>query len=90
MFTVVEIDSDSNGTYTLFLDYRQEIPEYWKPGDVPYSLYKSPIQVRVPEPNRVQIYTQHFRFDYYLDGDTLQEFDKMGLQKKLVRIEPYN
>lgn len=87
-FIVVEIDADSGGTYTNFIDYRKEDPAYWKPGDQRYSLSKSPMRVKCPRPGYVAIHTEHYRFDYNENGDTLIEIDKTGVQGELIRLKP--
>ncbi|GGG47594.1 hypothetical protein [Hymenobacter glacieicola] len=88
-FTLVKIKADSTGTYTTFTDREKEIGASF-PADR-YFFYESAIKVTY-EPTKyhqpkVSVHTNKFRFDYYLSGDTLIEYDKMGLQGTLVRMK---
>ncbi|MBT9393681.1 hypothetical protein KLP40_10950 [Hymenobacter sp. NST-14] len=89
-FTLVKIKADSTGAYTTFTDRERETGQ--PSPDDRYFLYESAIKVRYKPGNQYQpgvaIYTDNFRFDYYLSGDTLIEYDKMGEQGRLVRVQP--
>lgn len=89
-FTLVKIKADSTGSYTTFIDNEKESGQP-DPTD-PYFLYESNITVKYRPDGmlqpRVAIHTDNFRFDYYLSGDTLIEYDKMGRQGTLVRVQP--
>lgn len=88
-FTLVKIKGDSTGTYTKFTD-REKAIGATSPADR-YYFYESDIKVTY-EPEKyhqpkVAVHTTKFRFDYYLNGDTLLEYDKMGLQDTLLRLK---
>jgi hypothetical protein len=50
-------------------------------------LEKCGLLVFEPDDRIISLQTDKYRFDYAVRKDTLIEFDKMGIQKKLVRLK---
>lgn len=83
-FKVVEIESHSNVTYSELVDRKAHTNV---PNTERYWYYKSKATLSVTDGSRISIHTKDYVFDYKIVQDTLVEFDKMGIQAKLVRME---
>ena len=51
-------------------------------------LEKSGLFTFEPDDRIISLQTEKYRIDYAVKKDTLIEFDKMGIQKRLVRLKP--
>jgi hypothetical protein len=83
-FEIIEISDTNDVMFTSYVNNKKSIGELDK--DFFHYYYKSKGELGFFNSNTIWISTDKYRFDYFIRGDTLEEFDKMGLQKKLVRI----
>lgn len=81
--TFIEIKDTSNILYYQFINTHSESGTTANDG---YWYYKSKAKMGYWDTNTVWITTDKFRFDYKLHGDTLLEFDKMGIQGKFIKV----
>jgi len=51
-------------------------------------LEKSSLFTFEPDDRIISLQTEKYRIDYAVKKDTLIEFDKMGIQKRLIRLKP--
>ncbi len=94
-FTLIEIKDTSNIMYYQFIDRKVYIDTITSDR---YAYYKSKATMGYwNNPNNpykadvdIWISTDKVRFDYKLKGDTLIEFDKIGDQGKLIKVNNYN
>ncbi len=84
-FEIIEIRDSSGVTFTSYLNRRKSVGELDK--DFIHYFYKSKGKLGYFDSNTIWISTDKYRFDYKIRGDTLNEFDKMGLQKSLTKIQ---
>ncbi|GAB3715520.1 hypothetical protein [Flavobacterium koreense] len=83
-FKILEIESNSNVSYTEFVDRKALIDSIKKER---YWLYNSKAKLDFVDSTRISILTDKYRFDYKINKDTLIEFDKMGNQDKLIKVK---
>lgn len=81
--TFIEIEDTSHILYYQFIDRNSGNGATANDG---YWYYKSKAKMGYWDSNTVWIATDKFRFDYKLHGDTLLEFDKMGIQGTFIKV----
>jgi hypothetical protein len=87
-FEIIEILDTNDVIFTSYIDRNKCIGELDK--NFIHYFYKSKGSLGFFDANTIWIATDKYRFDYYIKGDTIEEFDKMGLQKKLIRMHETN
>ncbi|WP_396145937.1 hypothetical protein [Flavobacterium sp.] len=83
-FKILEIESNSNVSYSEFVDRKALIDSIKKER---YWLYNSKAKLDFVDSTRISILTDKYRFDYKINKDTLIEYDKMGNQDKLIKVK---
>lgn len=83
-FEIVEICDSNDVTFTSYLNINKSVGETDK--EYIHYYYKSKGKLGYYDSNTIWISTDKYRFDYKIGGETLDEFDKMGLQKSLTKI----
>lgn len=87
-FTLIEIKDTSHVLYYQFMDRKAESDDrYWYyRSEASMGYWNNPVKADVD----IWIFTDKFRFDYKLKGDTLIEYDKMGVQGKFIKMHKDN
>jgi hypothetical protein len=83
-FELIQIQDTNNVIYRSFINRNKSIGELDK--DLMIHYYQSQGKLGFIDSNKLWIATDKYRFDYLIKGDTLEEYNKMGLQKRLVRV----
>ena len=81
-FELINIVDTDQVYFHCYIDIEKETGET---GLKPWY-YQSKAHLGFWDTNNIWIKTNKFRFDYIINKDTLIEYDKMGIQKKLVKI----
>ena len=83
-FSMIEIRDTNDITFTIFVDRqkdlgKKQVDRFW--------YYKSKASMGNWNNKMIWILTDHYRFDFNINGDSLIEFDKMGVQGIFIKVE---
>ena len=84
-FELIEIRDTNNVMFYSYLNREKDIGE--KEESFKHAFYKSDANLGFWDSTHIWIKTDRYRFDYIVRKDSLFEYDKMGIQKVLIRLK---
>lgn len=86
-YSMIEIRDTNDITYTSFVDRQRQTGKKYADR---YWFYKSKARMGYWNDKMIWILTDDFRFDFNINGDSLVEVDKMGVQGVFLKMETDN